>query len=133
MFIPLFKKANSLSLCDKISKSYSVSSNISWSGFQTYPSLVTITSHNSERALTTDAPTPCNPPDTLYPPPPNLPPACRTVIITSTVGFPIFGWIPTGIPLPSSTTVTELSLCMYTFIFLQYPANASSILLSTIS
>ena len=28
---------------------------------------------------TTDAPTPWRPPDTLYPPPPNLPPACNTV------------------------------------------------------
>ena len=26
-------------------------------------------------ALTTEAPTPCSPPDTLYPPPPNFPPA----------------------------------------------------------
>ena len=29
----------------------------------------------SERAFTTDAPTPWRPPDTLYPPPPNFPPA----------------------------------------------------------
>ncbi len=35
----------------------------------------TFTSSHSDKALTTDAPTPCNPPDTLYPPPPNLPPA----------------------------------------------------------
>ena len=31
------------------------------------------------KALTTDAPTPWSPPDTLYPPPPNLPPAWSTV------------------------------------------------------
>ena len=35
----------------------------------------TFTSNHSERALTTDAPTPCKPPETLYPPPPNFPPA----------------------------------------------------------
>jgi hypothetical protein len=32
-----------------------------------------------DKAFTTDAPTPCRPPETLYPPPPNLPPACRIV------------------------------------------------------
>ena len=45
----------------------------------TLPSLLTCTSTQDDKALTTDAPTPCNPPDTLYPPPPNLPPACNTV------------------------------------------------------
>ncbi|MBO8525786.1 hypothetical protein INO75_14435 [Staphylococcus aureus] len=46
---------------------------------------------SSQRQLyTTDEPTPCKPPDTLYPPPPNLPPACKTVKITSTAGRPIF-------------------------------------------
>ena len=43
-----------------------------------------------ERAFTTEAPTPCRPPDTLYPPPPNLPPACRRVNTTSTAGIPAF-------------------------------------------
>ena len=97
------------------------------------PSLLTVTSQYSDNALTTEAPTPWRPPDTLYPPPPNFPPACKTVIITSTVALPILGWIPTGIPLPSSTTVIELSSFIATSIFLQNPANASSILLSTIS
>ena len=46
------------------------------------------TSSQLERAFTTDAPTPCRPPDTLYPPPPNLPPACRIVNTTSTAGIP---------------------------------------------
>ena len=33
-----------------------------------------------DRALTTELPTPCRPPETLYPPPsPNFPPAWRTV------------------------------------------------------
>ena len=53
--------------------------------------------------------------------------------ITSIVDLPILGCIPTGIPLPSSVTVIELSSLIQTSIFLQYPANASSILLSTIS
>ena len=34
-------------------------------------------------ALTTEMPTPWRPPDTLYPSPPNLPPACSTVSTTS--------------------------------------------------
>ena len=34
--------------------------------------------------------TPCKPPDTLYPPPPNFPPACNTVKIVSTVEIPVF-------------------------------------------
>ena len=97
------------------------------------PSLLMVTIHFSDKAFTTDAPTPCKPPETLYPPPPNFPPACNIVIITSTVGFFIFGCIPTGIPLPSSTTSIELSTLIVTTIFLQYPARASSILLSTIS
>ena len=97
------------------------------------PSLFTVTIHLDDNAFTTDAPTPWRPPDTLYPPPPNLPPACNTVIITSTVGFPILGCIPTGIPLPLSVTVIELSLCIVTSILSQYPARASSIELSTIS
>ncbi len=41
---------------------------------------VYLTVSHSESALTTDAPTPWRPPDTLYPPPPNFPPAWRTVI-----------------------------------------------------
>lgn len=57
---------------------------------------------------------PCNPPDTLYPPPPNLPPACRIVNTTSTAGSPALWLIPTGIPRPLSVTVIELSLLMST-------------------
>jgi len=86
-----------------------------------------------ERALTTEAPTPWRPPDTLYPPPPNFPPAWRTVWITSTAGLFNLRCKSTGIPRPSSITVISLSFPIITFIFLQYPARASSILLSTIS
>ena len=39
----------------------------------------------------------------------------------------------TGIPLPSSSTVTELFLCIVTVIFLQKPTIASSMELSTTS
>ena len=56
-----------------------------------------------------------------------------TVWITSTAGMPSFGCLSTGIPLPSSSTVMELSLCIVTLIVLQNPARASSILLSTTS
>ena len=86
-----------------------------------------------ESALTTDAPTPWRPPETLYPPPPNLPPAWRIVNTTSTAGIPAFSCIPTGIPLPLSITVIELSPLIETFISVQNPAKASSIALSTIS
>ena len=44
-----------------------------------------------DNAFTTDAPTPCKPPETLYPLPPNLPPACKTVYTVSTVESPVFG------------------------------------------
>src|SRR3989344_6586266 len=37
--------------------------------------LRTSTHMDLERAFTTDAPTPCSPPDTLYADPPNFPPA----------------------------------------------------------
>ena len=43
------------------------------------PLRLTVTSKCSDKAFTTEAPTPCNPPETLYPPPPNFPPACKTV------------------------------------------------------
>ena len=92
-----------------------------------------VTSSQSERAFTTEAPTPWRPPDTLYPPPPNFPPACSTVNTTSTAGFPALWLIPVGIPRPSSSTVIELSLWMVTCIWVQYPARASSMELSTIS
>src|SRR5690349_25070322 len=54
----------------------------------TCPCRFTATSNLVESALTTDAPTPCRPPDTAYPPPPNLPPAWRIVCTTSTVDRP---------------------------------------------
>ena len=40
----------------------------------------------SERAFTTETPTPCRPPEIRYPSPPNLPPAFRVVRTTSTAG-----------------------------------------------
>ena len=92
-----------------------------------------VTSSQFERAFTTEAPTPCKPPDTLYPPPPNFPPACKMVNTTSTAGIPFFSWIPIGIPRPLSTTVIELSLFINTFMVSQNPAKASSTALSTIS
>ena len=55
------------------------------------------------------------------------------VKIVSTVDNPVLACIPVGIPLPLSFTVIELSLLIITSILLQYPANASSIALSTIS
>ena len=76
--------------------------------------LCIVTSSHSDKAFTTDAPTPCNPPDTLYPPPPNLPPACKIVKTTSTAGKPALWLIPTGIPLPLSITVIELSSLIVT-------------------
>ena len=44
-----------------------------------------------------------------------------------------FSFIPTGIPAPLSSTVTDPSLFNDIFIVSQRPARASSILLSTIS
>ncbi len=68
-----------------------------------------VTVNHSDNAFTTDAPTPCKPPLVLYPPCPNLPPACRMVKITSGVGFPSL-CMPVGIPRPLSCTEIELSL-----------------------
>ena len=72
------------------------------------------------KALTTLAPTPWSPPDTLYPPLSNFPPAWRTVYITSGVDFPL-ACFPTGTPRPSSSTVILLSSLIVTFIFLPKP------------
>jgi len=52
---------------------------------------------------------------------------------TSTAGSPALWLIPTGIPLPLSVTVTELSLLITTVMVSQNPARASSTELSTIS
>src|SRR5690606_31105039 len=58
----------------------------------TCPSRRTSTSSHADKALTTATPTPCNPPDTLYPPSSlNLPPACSTVSTVSTAGRPVCG------------------------------------------
>ena len=55
------------------------------------------------RGIYYDEPTPCNPPETLYPPPPDSPPAVRTVKLVSTAGRPVpFSEYPTEIPRPSS-------------------------------
>ena len=43
-------------------------------------------------------PTPCKPPETLYPPLPNFPPACSIVNTTSTAGIPALWLIPTASP-----------------------------------
>ena len=53
---------------------------------QALPSRFTSTRSVSESAFTTETPTPCRPPDTLYPSPPNLPPACSFVSTTSSAG-----------------------------------------------
>ena len=90
-------------------------------------------SRRAESALTTEAPTPCSPPEAVYEPPPNLPPACNLVITTSTPVSLVLGSISTGIPRPSSLTSAEPSGCKVTMIFLHDPASASSIALSTIS
>src|SRR5690606_29149715 len=97
------------------------------------PSRCTLTSHQEDSALTAETPTPCRPPETLYEPPPNLPPACRVVITTSSADFFFSGCISTGIPRPLSSTVTELSSWIVTTIRLQTPASASSMELSTTS
>ena len=48
-------------------------------------------------------------------------------------GLPSFSCIPTGMPRPSSTTVTELSGWIETSTREQWPASASSTELSTTS
>ena len=50
------------------------------------PLRLTRTSSHSDKALTTEAPTPWSPPDTLYDLPSNLPPAWSNVKIVSTAG-----------------------------------------------
>src|SRR5699024_12006288 len=139
IFTPFNKKADSLNLSAKVLKLYFVVEKILASGlevtfvpllrlalpilrkvptgcppltkFSSYsiPSQTVFKVNIEESALTTEAPTPCNPPEVLYSPWPNLPPACKTVKITSTVGIPI-ECIPTGIPRPLSTTVIQSSL-----------------------
>ena len=50
----------------------------------------TATCTQRDRALTTDAPTPCRPPEYEYAALPNLPPACSCVKTTSTPETPSF-------------------------------------------
>src|SRR4029077_12865573 len=99
---------------------------------QTLPSRADSTRIHSDRALTTLTPTPCRPPETLYPPPPNLPPAWRTVWTTSRASLPV-EWRPTGTPRPSSTTSALPSVLIVTVMRWAWPAMASSIELSTTS
>ena len=55
------------------------------------------------------------------------------VYTTSNADLPSFSWKSVGIPRPLSRTEIELSSLMVTYMSLQYPANASSIELSTTS
>src|SRR5664279_5146709 len=78
-------------------------------------------------------PTPCRPPETAYESESNLPPACRMVMTTSTVGRFSFGCISTGMPRPLSYTVTPPSARSVTMMWSAWPAIASSTELSTTS
>ena len=76
-----------------------------------WPSRQIVSSSHSDSALTTETPTPCRPPETLYELLLNLPPACRTVRMTiaaSTV-LPPTSIGPVGMPRPLSSTETEPS------------------------
>ena len=80
----------------------------------------TVISNLTDSAFVTDTPTPCKPPEKAYAPPEplsNLPPACRRVNTISTVGTFSSGCIPTGIPRPSSSTLTLPSLWSVTMMF----------------
>ncbi len=77
------------------------------------------TTSHSLSALTTLTPTPCSPPETLYVVRSNFPPACSVVMASSTPGTPSVGWTSTGIPRPSSDTVTEPSSRRITSISVQ--------------
>ncbi|KKW47976.1 MAG: hypothetical protein UY98_C0001G0023 [Candidatus Kaiserbacteria bacterium GW2011_GWA2_58_9] len=72
------------------------------------PSRCTSARTETESALTTETPTPCKPPETLYPSPPNFPPAWSFVITVSSAETFVFGWMSTGIPRPLSATRTRL-------------------------
>ena len=65
---------------------------------QVLPPRSTSTSSRSDSAFTTEAPTPCRPPDAAYEPPPNLPPAWSFVKTTSTPDRPVRGSMSTGMP-----------------------------------
>ena len=105
----------------------------SYSCWYIFPSRNTCDFIRLERALTQLTPTPCRPPLTLYEPLSNLPPACSTVITTSSADLCSFLCSSTGIPRPLSCTVIELSSFIVTSMCVQYPAIASSMELSTVS
>eukprot|EP00967_Tisochrysis_lutea_P112145 scaffold176901_cov31-Tisochrysis_lutea.AAC.1 len=71
-----------------------------------WPARRTSAVSESDSALTTETPTPCRPPETLYPepPPPNFPPACSTVSTVSSAGLPVLACTSHGMPRPSSET-----------------------------
>ena len=71
---------------------------------------------HSDSALTTDTPTPCRPPETLYEFWSNLPPAWSSVITISAAERrnSSSSLMSTGMPRPLSTTLTELSVWMTT-------------------
>src|ERR1700732_1496358 len=99
----------------------------------TSPSRQISSSSLSASAFTTETPTPCSPPETLYVSLSNFPPACNTVITTSAAGFFSVACMSTGMPRPLSITVTLLSSCTITLISSQKPAMASSTELSQTS
>ncbi len=90
---------------------------------------------HSESAFTTETPTPCRPPETLYEFWSNLPPACNSVMtISAAERFKSSSSLTSvGMPRPLSTTETELSVWITTLMSSQWPARASSIALSTTS
>ena len=100
---------------------------------QVCPSRSTSTSSREASALTTEAPTPCRPPEAVYEPPPNFPPACSLVITSSTPLSLVLRSTSTGMPRPLSLTSAEPSACSVTSIPVQCPPSASSTALSRIS
>src|SRR6185437_4295378 len=90
---------------------------------------------HSESALTTETPTPCRPPETLYEFWSNLPPACSSVITISAAERlrSSSSLMSVGMPRPLSTTEMELSVWITTLMSSQCPASASSMALSTTS
>ncbi len=81
---------------------------------QVWPSRSTSMSRRADRAFTTDAPTPCRPPEAVYEPPPNLPPACSLVMTSSTPESLVFRSLSTGMPRPLSRTSADPSACKIT-------------------
>src|SRR6185312_14210064 len=101
---------------------------------QSAPSRRTWAVVSSERAFTTDEPTPCRPPENWYCPEENLPPACSVVSTSSSADFLNCFLMSTGMPRPLSTTVADLpSACNVTSILVPKPLITSSTELSTIS